>query len=366
MTTLTIARTPEEMTAEWMTEALRKNGVIRDASVVAATPEPVGVGVGFLGQLARIRLTYDRPEGGTPASCIAKLPTLDPGGLQIGNTFRFYEREIRFYDEIAGKTELRVPARYYSDMDLERGEYILVIEDLAPAMVGDQMPGCSVQQAEVAFRNIAAFHAAWWDRAELEQLDWMPDIDSGVQQIAEASYQQCWQPFCQMMGEQMSSELLAIGEALQHQVVNIQHEFAKPPRTINHGDFRLDNMFFAAPEGGAPFSICDWQIASKGRGTFDLAYFASNSLPPALRTEHEMRLLKIWHDEVTARGVSGYSFDDAVRDYRLGVLYSWMYAVIAIASLDPANERGLALFNAWFQRASTAIDELKVAELMPK
>jgi hypothetical protein len=125
-------------------------------------------------------------------------------------------------------------------------------------------------------------------------------------------------------------------------------------------------MFFATPQGGDPFTLVDWQISSKGRGTFDLSYFASNSLTPAVRKEHEMRLLRLWHDELTARGVKGYSFDDATRDYRLGVLYSWMYAVIAIASLDPANERGLALFTAWFQRASSAIADLGCAELMPE
>jgi hypothetical protein len=354
------------MTADWMTAALRDSGVIQHASVVAATPEPVGVGVGFIGQLARIRLTYDRDEAGAPASCIAKLPTLDPGGRQIGNTFRFYEREIRFYDDIAAKSELRVPQHYYSAMDLDAGEFILIIEDLAPAEVGDQLPGCSIARAEQAYRDVAAFHAAWWESPELDRLDWMPDIDAPVMQIAESSYQQCLEPFSGMMKSHLSPDLLAMGEALQHHIVDIQHEFAMSPRTINHGDFRLDNMFFASSQGGAPFAICDWQIASKGRGTFDLAYFASNSIPPALRKEHEMRLLKIWHDELTRRGVRGYSFDDAVYDYRLGVLYSWMYAVIAIASLDPANERGLALFNAWCQRASAAANDLNVAELMPK
>jgi thiamine kinase-like enzyme len=365
MTTLTIPSTPADITAEWMTVALREGGATRDATVLSVTSEPVGAGVGFIGQLARICLTYDRAEEGAPASCIAKLPTVDQGGREIGNTFRFYEREIRFYDEIAARSALRVPRRLFSAMNVP-DDYILIIEDMAPAEVGDQMPGCSVAQAEVAFRNIAGFHAAWWDHPDLERLDWMPDIDSGVQQIAEASYQQCWQPFCGMMGEHMSPELMAMGEALQHHVIDIQHEFAQRPRTINHGDFRLDNMFFASAQGGAPFAICDWQIASKGRGTFDLAYFASNSLPPDLRREHEMRLLRLWHDELTRNGVRGYTFDDAVHDYRLGVLYSWMYAVIAIASLDPSNERGLALFNAWFQRSSAAIADLSVAELMPK
>jgi hypothetical protein len=64
--------------------------------------------------------------------------------------------------------------------------------------------------------------------------------------------------------------------------------------------------------------------------------------------------------------VQGYSWDQAVLDYRLSTLYSWMYVVIAVGSLDPANERGMALFNAWFERGSTAVDELACAELMPR
>lgn len=365
MTRIKIARSPEELTAEWLTAALRESGVIHEASVTSTVSEPVGAGVGFIGQLARVKLTYDRAEAGAPASLIAKLPTLDPGGRGIGNLFRFYEREIRFYEEVAGKGELRVPKRLYSAMDVPGDEFILLIEDLAPAAVGDQIAGCTIEQAELACRSVAKFHAEWWESAALDKLEWMPEINAPVMQSAQGAYQQSWGPFCQMFGDQMSAGMRATGEALQQHIVDIQDVLAQAPRTVNHGDFRGDNMFFGTTERCAPYTLADWQISSKGRGAFDIAYFTTGSLTPADRKTHEMRLLRLWHDALSEHGVEGYAWDQVVLDYRLSVLYSWMYVVIAVGSLDPANERGMALFNAWVQRCSTAVAELDAGALMP-
>ena len=365
MTQIKIARSPEELTPAWLTAALRESGVIREASVTSTASEPVGAGSGFIGQLARVKLTYDRAEAGAPASLIAKLPTLDPGGRGIGNLFRFYEREIRFYEEVAGNSELSVPKRLYSAMDVPGDEFILLIEDLAPAAVGDQIVGCTIAQAELAFRSVAKFHAAWWESAALDKLEWMPDINAPVMQAAQGAYQQSWGPFCQMFGDHLSAEMRATGEELQHHIVDIQDLLVRAPRTINHGDFRGDNMFFGTAEGGAPYTLADWQIASKGRGAFDIAYFTTSSLTSADRKTHEMRLLRLWHDALSEHGVQGYAWDQAVLDYRLSALYSWMYVAIAVGSLDPANERGMALFNAWVQRCSTAVAELDAGALMP-
>jgi hypothetical protein len=89
-------------------------------------------------------------------------------------------------------------------------------------------------------------------------------------------------------------------------------------------------------------------------------------MEPGDRKEHEMRLLRLWHDILVDNRVTGYSWAQSVHDYRLAVLYSWMYVVIAVASLDPANERGMALFHAWFRRASAAMRDLAAGEMMPR
>ena len=57
---------PTELTADWLTGVLRETDVISDASVTGLDHEIIGQGVGVLGQLARFRLSYDKPEDGAP------------------------------------------------------------------------------------------------------------------------------------------------------------------------------------------------------------------------------------------------------------------------------------------------------------
>ena len=202
--TMTVPAGPGELTAEWLTDALRSTGVIKRARVVQIAPNVIGQGSGFIGQLAIVTLSYDQPEDGAPASLLAKFPAANETGRYIGNLFDFYHREIRFYEEIADEVELRTPRLYYSAMNRDSQEYILLIEDLAPAVVGDHAAGCKLSEAELAIREIAKFHAAWWEHPRLEKLaDWMPMIDAPVHQSAEGAYQQAWEPFVQNFGDRM-------------------------------------------------------------------------------------------------------------------------------------------------------------------
>jgi hypothetical protein len=342
--------------------------VIHDAVITGVSSEPIGAGAGFLGQLAKLTLTYDRDESGAPRSLIAKLPTLDPGGRQIGNMLRFYEREIRFYEDLAPTIEMAVPKRYYSAMDIEGDEYLLLIEDLAPAVVGDEAAGVSLERSELAIRNLARFQSAWWDSPKLENLDWMPYVNAPVHQQAQGSYQQAWEPFCQMFGDRLSPQMLEIGEQMRTRVVDLLDYHEPAPRTIIHGDFRGDNVFYG---NGAPgtkdFYAIDWQISSKGRGIFDVAYFLCTSVDPAMRKAHEMRLIRLWHDIIGETvDLAAYPYEQAVEDYRVSALYMHVYTVIALGSLDFANERGLMLFNEWLRRRCAAIEDLDCGELRSK
>ena len=50
---------PEDLTPEWLTDALREDGCIKRARVTSLTWELVGEGVGFIGQIARVTPAYD-------------------------------------------------------------------------------------------------------------------------------------------------------------------------------------------------------------------------------------------------------------------------------------------------------------------
>ena len=151
---------------------------------------------------------------------------------------------------------------------------------------------------------------------------------------------------------------------MQTKIIDLLDAFEPAPRTIVHGDFRLDNIFFGHPDG-SPLAVIDWQIANRGRGVFDVAYFLCSSLEADVRKANEMRLLHLWHDIVIDGGAKGYSFDQALYDYRAGILLCNLYTVIGVGSMDAANERGLALQKAWVRRRGAALEELDCAETLP-
>src|SRR5438874_13780629 len=74
MSSATIPRTPADLTAEWLTTALRGTKTIENSTVTSITVDAdIAAGAGFMGQLARVTLRYDEDEAGAPSSLIAKF-----------------------------------------------------------------------------------------------------------------------------------------------------------------------------------------------------------------------------------------------------------------------------------------------------
>ena len=366
MAKLNIPEGPEALTSEWLTQALRQTGSITSATVRSFDADVIGEGVGLMGQLAQLRLHYDGSEPGAPRSLIAKFPAAVDENRDVGNQLRFYEREARFYKDIADEVELRTPRCYYGAMDVERDEYVLLLEDLAPARVADQLTGCSGQEAELAVLELAKFHATWWESPRLAEIDWMPYAGDPVNKSSEEAYQEAWGPLLERFGDRLPKPVLEAADGLRWKAGSLLDQLAEPPRTIMHGDYRADNLFFATPEGGAPLAVIDWQISSRGRGVYDVAYLMSQSMQLGERRAGEMELLRSYHRTLTENGVRGYEFDQCLHDYRLATLFCLVYPVIAIGRLDPSNERGVALSTAMLERSVAAIVDLNAGELLPK
>ena len=136
---------------------------------------------------------------------------------------------------------------------------------------------------------------------------------------------------------------------------------SQPPTTLIHGDFRLDNLFFRA-DG---LTVIDWQLISRGRAAYDLAYFMSQSLPPEQRARLEIEELRRYHARLAEGGVRSYSFDECFNDYRLATLACLMYPFAAGGGIDLGNERGVALATAFATRSFAAVEHLNAGGLMP-
>ena len=106
-----LPRTPADITPTWLSQALRDAGASEVTDVVAET---IAVGEGFAGNLARLELTYERPIDGAPGSLIAKFPSQHAPTRSLLGRLGVYEREVRFYQEVAPKLALRTPRPYFA------------------------------------------------------------------------------------------------------------------------------------------------------------------------------------------------------------------------------------------------------------
>ncbi len=365
MADLTIPNGPEELSPEWLTAALRSGGALKNATVDSFDAQAIGEGTGLLGQLTRLALHYDRPEDEAPASLVVKVPAAAEENRQTGVRFRFYERENRFYEQIADEVQISTPRCFYSAMDPGAEQHVLLLEDLTDARMGDQLEGSSRQEAELVVREVARMHAGWWETPRLAELDWIPfSSDSIVTEPVDSSYRDAWEPFLRLFGDKLSPEVVHIGERLGSTVVRVLEDMAGPPRTLLHGDYRLDNMFFGA-RGGGSFTVIDWQICVRGRATFDVGYFMSQSLPPEQRRAAEMDILRMYHDILADSGINGYSFDQCLEDYRRTVLFCLVYPVISGGTYDLSEPRAMELVGSMLDRCVSAIVDLNAGELLP-
>ncbi len=357
-----IPSTITELTPAWLTEALRAAGHLKDAAVEAVQVEPIGQGVGILCQLARLTLTYDRPVPAAPASLVAKLPTADPQTLGMVALFRFYEREVRFYAEVAPLLAVRTPRCYFHDFDPARGDFILLLEDLSACRLGDQLAGASADELRLAVAELAKLHAAWWNSPRLEAFPWVPVANDPVNKAGLALYPQAWPAFLERFGHALPEAMRRTGERLGACVGAILDRFTAAPRTICHGDYRLDNLFFGGP--AAPLAVIDWQIAVRSVGTYDVGYLMSQSVHPDVRRREEMSILRAYHQMLVERGVQGYSFDDCLTDYRWTLLFCFCYPVMGGGLGDLSNERGYALAKTMMERSAAAIMDWEAWKLL--
>ena len=365
---LRVPMTPTDFTPEWMTAALRGSGALKRAEVVAVGQSSLGEGFGLLGSLTRLSLGYDRFEEGAPLSLVAKFPAQAEANLTLARQYRVYDRERRFYEQIAPTIATRVPRAYAIVSDGATDASIL-LEDLLPARVGDQLAPPSGAEVGSIVYEVARLHAAWWGKAGGLDVAWVPALDDPLWLQAGASFEVFWPAFQESFGAFVTPAIKAVGDIFAANVPAIAARLCEPPITLLHGDYRLDNIFFheaeAEADGAAPpLTIIDWQLMSRGRGVYDIAYFMSQGVEPAARAATEMEVLHRYHESLRAGGVTGYTFDQLFDDYRTATLWCLMYPVAAGGGLDLSNERGTALATAMATRSFAAIEELGAGRII--
>ncbi|MGH7894518.1 MAG: phosphotransferase [Candidatus Binatia bacterium] len=348
-------RSPDVVTPAWLGQVLRDAHALARGEVVAAAPSVVGTGQ--MGTSVRYALTYDGAAPGAPRSVVCKFASADPTSRSTGLALRTYEVEVSFYRDVARTVDIRIPECHFAEIDLTTGEFVLVLEDLAPCVQGDQLAGCTVDHAALAMGELAKLHAPRWNDPGLAAVEWLNrNATAEAQAFSEQLLPQLLGGFLDRYADRLAPHEVEIAERLMRNIARFLRD--RPgPRAVQHGDYRLDHMLFGTSVGGYPLAVVDWQTVVWGPPGFDASYFLGAGLPVDERRRHERDLLRLYYDALVGRGVSGYAWDDCWRDYRRYAFGGFLMAIGA-SMMVVQTPRGDEMFLTMIRRHSAQIVDL--------
>lgn len=312
--------------------------------------EPVRIGSGQVGMNLRFRTSSNDPS--VPGSLVVKLASPDEKSRATGMALRNYEREVKFYREVQPTVDIRVPHCWFADWNEATGYFVLVMEDMAPAVQGDQIAGCSLDEARVAIDELAKLHGPRWGDETLHALDWVERRSSSADGERLAGMVAMLFPgFADALGERVQAETGGKGMGFLEEMSTAVASYVEKKGDafcVTHGDYRLDNILFDSSGPTLAAAVVDWQTPGHGNGIADLAYFIGAGLLPDDRRAHEWELVDRYIAGIEWYGVK-VDHEWVRNHYRREAISGAIMAVVA-SQIVGRTKRGDEMFVAMAAR----------------
>jgi hypothetical protein len=208
------------------------------------------------------------------------------------------------------------------------------ISGLSHLRFADQLHGLRHDEVVATAREIAILHAAFWERAAVPALDWVPAYDHFWEDGCAVS----WPAFVQAYELRIGRDAVRLGNRVVGELDRLMSRLRARPATLIHADLRADNLLF----DGERAVILDWQLVTRNLAAIDIARVLGGSEPPAERRGHQLEVFAAWHEALLGAAVRNYGFEEALADFRLAVLYTLLIPIrsFGIAGPDAGGRTG--------------------------
>lgn len=319
-----------DLTPEWLSDVL--DCQVRSVHSIDR------VGTGQMSRNFRLALDSDGPP-----TVIVKVPASQANVRELGANA--YRREVYFYADVADRIDSGLATCLHHEITDDGTDFLLILQDMAPAVQGDQLTGCSVEQAEMALSNLAGIHAAAWNDTELlEGRALAVDNDRLIEQIYSLACDEFIERYSDRLTPGTGQLLVSFADH-----VGAWRQYRPKPHSIVHGDYRLDNLLFT---NDAVVAV-DWQTVGAGPPGRDVAYFLGNSLTVDDRRANEDLLLSRYLTALAGHGVE-LAEADLRETYAIG---GWLGPLVTVvgAFVAARTDRGDSMFVAMANRAAAQL-----------
>jgi Ecdysteroid kinase-like family len=158
----------DDVTAKWLTELL-------GTDVTDVRAEQIAEDSGFSSLLYRVHIT----GAVAPSTVIVKLPA-QPQARGAMQMLDGYQRELSFYQRVAGRAPIQTPHVYAARMGKDSADFVLVLEDLRNRDNADHLAGLSIQRARLCMTQLAGLHAWSLEASNDDVVQTFPSLDTSV------------------------------------------------------------------------------------------------------------------------------------------------------------------------------------------
>lgn len=352
-----VITTPEQVTPEWLTSALRKGGFLMRGKVINVKNKLTKTLVVSVVSHLEIGYSADAPAS-APSKLFLKVsrPNLSPAVFSELNS-----KEVEFYHTIA--REMNDPpfircydAAYAPEYDSSH----LLLDDLSETHFQPVSPlPPSRLYCELAMECMAQLHAYWWEHPQLgKEIGKLFDeskLNDFVGRVEENVIS-----FIEFLGDRLSPERRKIYDQLLSSKYKVWGRLTDAAGlTVTHGDAHWWNLLYPLDTNKHRVRLFDWQLWHVDLGARDLAFMVALGGYSERREATEQSLIRHYYHGLIKHGVKNYTWNDCWNDYRWSAIRN-----LNIPVIQWSEGRDAALWQGNLERAMLAYEDLRCSELL--
>lgn len=331
----------EDVTAEWLTQALRAGGVLGDQTVGSFGIEPISAAKSRNSSLARINIEYEGHAEGLPDSVFAKFVSRIPGNRELAAEYEVFRTEISLYENLGDAIPMNMPRMYFGGARENSDVAVLLLEEIK----GVSKAGLPVEEmllteseAGLALREVSKMHAKWWEDRSLDGYAWLATMENDPRKVFFDAYEESWRGMKDVLEQELTPTQVRIFSGLSSYLPTLISELSRMPATLCHGDFHVSNLLWDEKWKPNKVWAVDWQRPTKGPAIIDVSFFLGAHVSRADLHLVQQKYLPEYHTALLSQGVNHYGYERFLSDYRYGLLRVLTIIIGAIAKVDFARD----------------------------